>query len=79
MLVVVGATAIYVLRSRPAAEAVEVSEMPAERRSMWTMPPLALLERPAWSPARKATMLLMRGYLVIAVALLVVKTVQLGH
>jgi hypothetical protein len=43
------------------------------------MPPLALLERPVWSPGRKAGMLLLRGYLVVAVLLLVVKTVQLGH
>ncbi len=42
------------------------------------MPPLALLERPVWSPGRRAAMLLLRGYLVVAVALLVVKTVQLG-
>ena len=50
-----------------------------ERRHAWTMPPLALLERPTWSPGRRAAMLLLRGYLVVAVALLVVKTVQLGH
>jgi len=50
-----------------------------ERRQTWTMPPLALLERPVWSPGRRAAMLLLRGYLVVAVALLVVKTVQLGH
>jgi NRAMP (natural resistance-associated macrophage protein)-like metal ion transporter len=50
-----------------------------ERRQTWTMPPLALLERPVWSPGRRAAMLLLRGYLVIAVALLVVKTVQIGH
>ena len=51
----------------------------AERRHTWTMPPLALLERPVWSPGRKAGMLLLRGYLVVAVLLLIVKTVQLGH
>jgi hypothetical protein len=43
------------------------------------MPPLALLERPRWSPGRRAGMLMLRGYLVVAVVLLVVKTVQLGH
>ena len=36
-------------------------------------------QRPVWSPGRKAGMLLLRGYLVVAVLLLVVKTVQLGH
>ncbi len=56
----------------------EAAAMSKERRHAWTMPPLALLERPVWSPGRRAAMLLLRGYLVVAVALLVVKTVQLG-
>jgi Mn2+/Fe2+ NRAMP family transporter len=55
------------------------SEEPVVERSTWTMPPLALLERPVWSPGRKAGMLLLRGYLLVAMALLVVKTVQLAH
>jgi NRAMP (natural resistance-associated macrophage protein)-like metal ion transporter len=70
--------AAYVLRNRPGA-AVEVEKIPKERRSTWTMPPLALLERPVWSPGRKGAMLMLRGYLVLAVLLLVIKTVQLGH
>ncbi|MHB1809232.1 MAG: NRAMP family divalent metal transporter [Solirubrobacteraceae bacterium] len=52
--------------------------VPRERRQTWTMPPLALLKPTVWSPARKATMLAMRAYLVVAVALLIVKTVRLG-
>ena len=68
----------YVVRNRPSAT-VEVERIPRERRNTWTMPPLALLERPLWSPGRKAAMLLLRGYLVVAVMLLVIKTVQLGH
>jgi NRAMP (natural resistance-associated macrophage protein)-like metal ion transporter len=71
--------AIYALRNRPGAAAAEVLDLPKDKRSTWTMPPLALLERPAWSPGRKAGMLVLRGYLVVAVLLLVVKTVQLGH
>ncbi|MGI8558907.1 MAG: NRAMP family divalent metal transporter [Solirubrobacteraceae bacterium] len=47
-------------------------------REQWTMPPLAFLGRPAWSTSRKATMLFMRIYLVVAVALLIVKAAQLG-
>jgi Mn2+/Fe2+ NRAMP family transporter len=70
--------AVYALRNRPGA-AVEVPKISKERRSTWTMPPLALLERPAWSPGRKVGMLALRGYLVVAVLLLIVKTVQLGH
>ena len=61
-----------------AGAARETAAMSKERRHAWTMPPLALLERPVWSPGRRAAMLLLRGYLVVAVALLVVKTVQLG-
>ncbi len=72
------AIGIYALRNRPGA-AVEVTKTTDEKRSMWTMPPLALLERPVWSPGRRAGMLLLRGYLVVAVLLLIVKTVQLGH
>jgi Mn2+/Fe2+ NRAMP family transporter len=70
--------AVYAVRNRPGA-AVEVTKVSKERRSTWTMPPLALLERPVWSPGRKAGMLVLRGYLVVAVLLLIVKTVQLGH
>jgi len=73
----------YLLANRPTvsatAEPAEPAEVSRERRRMWTMPPLALLERPVWSPGRRAAMLLMRGYLVVAVLLLIVKTVQLGH
>jgi NRAMP (natural resistance-associated macrophage protein)-like metal ion transporter len=76
----------YVLSRRvPAAAAARLAggeaakDVSRERRQTWTMPPLALLERPVWSPGRRAAMLLLRGYLVVAVALLVVKTVQLGH
>jgi NRAMP (natural resistance-associated macrophage protein)-like metal ion transporter len=76
--------AYVLLRRVPAGAAAGVADeeeaaMSKERRHAWTMPPLALLERPVWSPGRRAAMLLLRGYLVVAVALLVVKTVQLGH
>jgi NRAMP (natural resistance-associated macrophage protein)-like metal ion transporter len=78
LLVVLVGMGTYVLRNMPGA-AVELTRGPKARRSTWTMPPLALLERPMWSPGRKAAMLLLRGYLVVAVLMLVVKTVQLGH
>jgi Mn2+/Fe2+ NRAMP family transporter len=47
-------------------------------RESWRMPALALLERPKWSIARRAAMLVMGGYLVLAVALLAVKAVQIA-
>jgi NRAMP (natural resistance-associated macrophage protein)-like metal ion transporter len=75
-----GLYALYASRRSPARAGIDaVAEIPKDKRHTWTMPPLALLERPVWSPGRKAGMLLLRGYLVVAVLLLVVKTVQLGH
>jgi NRAMP (natural resistance-associated macrophage protein)-like metal ion transporter len=47
-------------------------------REGWRMPPLALLERPVWSRSRKWSMLVMRGYLVVAVVLLAVRATQIG-
>src|ERR1700730_10504295 len=59
--------AIQALRNRPGARAAEVADIPKDKRNTWTVPPLALLERPAWSPGRKAGLLLLRGYLAVAV------------
>ena len=50
----------------------------AAERLNWRMPPLALLRRPAWSPARRVGMFSLRCYLVGAVALVIVKIVQLA-
>jgi Mn2+/Fe2+ NRAMP family transporter len=47
-------------------------------RERWTMPPLALLDRPAWSPMRVVAVGGLRVYLVVAVLLLLVKSVQLA-
>jgi Mn2+/Fe2+ NRAMP family transporter len=86
LAVALAAMGAYVLlRRSPAGAAAGVAAddepelLSRERRHAWTMPPLALLERPVWSPGRRAAMLMLRGYLVVAVALLVVKTVQLSH
>ncbi|HEY0806014.1 MAG TPA: NRAMP family divalent metal transporter [Pseudonocardiaceae bacterium] len=50
-------------------------------RMQWRMPPLALLKPVKWSPGLKLGMGLLRGYLIIAALLLIVKAVQLstGH
>ena len=70
---------LVTLRSQRRASAVTVvEEEPHIPREQWTMPPLALLERPRWSTGRKVAMLTMRGYLVISVVLLIVKAAQLG-
>jgi hypothetical protein len=68
-------------------ERVNVDELPkltrADRRAMrdevranWTMPPLATLDRPVMSPVRRAGLLTLRTYLVLACVLVVVKIVQ---
>jgi len=53
---------------------------PIEREA-WTMAPIALLDRPRPSAMRLAGLWAMRGYLVVAVLLLLIKSVQLatGH
>jgi NRAMP (natural resistance-associated macrophage protein)-like metal ion transporter len=58
-------------RARPDA-------MSKERRANWRMPPLNLLKRPKWSKGRLVGMYLLRGYLVVAVVLLLVKAIELG-
>jgi Mn2+/Fe2+ NRAMP family transporter len=73
------AAAVYVRVRRARTIEDPYGEMSEEQRRGWTMPPLALLERPRWSPGRRVAMLLLRGYLVVAVVLLVVKTAQLAH
>src|SRR2546421_5737789 len=66
-------------RARRNAEAVSVIESaPAVPRELWTMPPATLLSRPQWSAARHTAMLALGSYMVIALVLLVVKTVQLA-
>lgn len=49
-----------------------------DRARVWTMPALELLERPAWSRARTAGMYTLRGYLAIAVVMLIVKAIEVG-
>jgi Mn2+/Fe2+ NRAMP family transporter len=65
------------LRSRP-AEAAAVDARPGVPREQWTMPPAALLSRPRWSSARQAGMLALASYMVVALVMLIVKTVQLA-
>jgi hypothetical protein len=62
-------------RSSPAPPVPGTRSVPREE---WTMAPLALLTRPRWSLGRRVAMVAMSGYLWLAVALLVVKVVQLA-
>jgi Mn2+/Fe2+ NRAMP family transporter len=47
-------------------------------RDTWTMPRLELLARPEFSRGRRAGMLCLRGYLVIAVVMLAVKAIEVS-
>src|SRR5450631_3887327 len=74
MAVILIAFGLVALRSRKGAEAVTVIETtPQVPKEQWTMPPLALLARPEWSTGRKAAMLTLQGYLLVSIALLVVR------
>jgi NRAMP (natural resistance-associated macrophage protein)-like metal ion transporter len=71
--------AAVTLRSRRHLAAVTTAPAgPQIPKEQWTMPPLALLDRPEWSPARRVAMLALSGYLVLAVILLIVKAVELA-
>ncbi|MFG2043883.1 NRAMP family divalent metal transporter [Dactylosporangium sp. NPDC048998] len=61
---------------RPAMPPIDRSQ-----RASWRMPPLALLARPRLSAGRRLGLVVLRGYLVIAVALVAVRVAQLalGH
>ncbi len=61
----------------PEEEMVTGVLLEAERLT-WRMPPLSELPRPRWPPGRRLGMLALRGYLVIAVGLVVVKIVELS-
>jgi hypothetical protein len=73
--------AAAVLIFRGAAKAPKEAVMLPAERANWRMPALALLQRPQWSMGRRVAILALRGYLVVAVLLLIVKAVQiaLGH
>ena len=71
---VAGAVAMYVTRARRPT----ISKAALKNRAAWRMPPINLLSRPKWSRGRLVGMYLLRGYLVVAVLLLVVKAIQLG-
>jgi len=52
--------------------------MTAARRESWTMPPLALLDKPVWSRTRVTVMYAMYAYLAVSVILLAVKAAKLA-
>jgi Mn2+/Fe2+ NRAMP family transporter len=75
-LAVFGAWTLY--SGRGGEHVTVIDEGPSVPKAQWTMPQLTFLEPAVWSSGRKAAMLALRVYLVISVALLIVKAVQLG-
>ena len=67
---------VLMLRNRVTHRPVET--MSREQRANWRLPPLNLLNRPKWSRGRVLGMWALRGYLVVAVVLLLVKAIELG-
>ncbi|MFD4969862.1 NRAMP family divalent metal transporter [Streptomyces sp. NPDC058424] len=72
------AVGLRVVRARRGTALPPPPRIPRPERESWRMPPLALLEPIVWSPGLRLGMSLLRGYLVIAVLLLVVKAIQIG-
>ena len=66
------------LEQLPKLTRAELKSFHKEVRARWNTPALATLERPAISPLRRAGLLTLRTYLVIAGVMMVVKLVQAG-
>ncbi|MET8953150.1 NRAMP family divalent metal transporter [Streptomyces sp. NPDC004393] len=69
---------LRITRARRGPAAPRIPQVPRAERESWRMPPLALLHPVVWSPGLKLGMSVLRGYLVIAALLLLVKAIQLG-
>jgi Mn2+/Fe2+ NRAMP family transporter len=81
VIVVLATAAIGVVGLRAAPPPPQYRQMSREDKEDWRMPPLALIERPPMSAARRVAIYALSGYLVLAILLLIVKAVELatGH
>jgi Mn2+/Fe2+ NRAMP family transporter len=81
-LAAAGLITVLVLRIVARRSSVPITEPPPTMgrldKMSWRMPPLALLKPVKWSPGIRVGVLALRGYLVLAAVLLLVKAVQLG-
>jgi amino acid transporter len=81
---VAGAVLVAVLLAFGVAQLVRRKPQPVgwdrrrREREEWTMPPLALLDRPSWSPMRTFAVGALCVYLVVAILLLLLKSVELA-
>jgi Mn2+/Fe2+ NRAMP family transporter len=72
--------AFLLVQGRRRRDRITVDDALAQTKSRetWRMPPLARLERPTMSLQRKIGLLTLRGYLVVAFALVIVKIVEVA-
>jgi hypothetical protein len=81
LLAVVAAIAMLLLRKRGVnawADALSTSLQQKAPRDTWRMPPLTDLPPPNLTLSKRVWMGVLRGYLIVAVALVVVKVVQVA-
>jgi Mn2+/Fe2+ NRAMP family transporter len=74
---IVGAFVLWGARRRARSTLTVPAEWEGERAT-WRMPPLHRLGRPALSTQRKVGLILLRGYLLVAFCLVVVKVVEVA-
>jgi hypothetical protein len=77
LAVAVAVMSAMIFRSSRGASGVTVIEADGPKEQ-WTMPPATLLSRPRWSTGRHAAMLALGAYMLVALVLLIVKSVQLA-
>jgi hypothetical protein len=62
----------------PPAQRAGARTVDTAARTSWRMPPLAMLTRPTLSAGRRLGLIVLRGYLVIAASMVIVRVVQLA-
>ncbi len=73
-----GLLVIWLVQLRGRGASREIDPVLLADRATWRMPPLPELTMPAWSLTRKVGMFTLRGYLVLAVVLLIAKVISLA-
>jgi NRAMP (natural resistance-associated macrophage protein)-like metal ion transporter len=80
LIAVLIAMGVVALRTRRSAAGAAPGTKPGAEipREQWTMPPAALLSRPRLSARRHAALLVLGGYMIVALVMLIVKSVGLA-
>jgi hypothetical protein len=80
LVIALAGLGVVALRARPGRpDAVTLIDSgPEIPKEQWTMPPATLLSRPQFSSGRRGALLVLGGYMVVALVMLFVKSVQLA-